>query len=100
MPHATPTPAPPPSAPAASARPPHRALRWVLGTVAAVLVLLAVVLVVLSQWDWNRARPWINAKVSDTTGRHFAIEGDLTAQWQWPQPLEPGWQRWIPGVTV
>ncbi|NMM79326.1 membrane assembly protein AsmA, partial [Acidovorax sp. SRB_14] len=71
-----------------------------LGTVAAVLVLLAVVLVVLSQWDWNRARPWINAKVSDTTGRHFAIEGDLTAQWQWPQPLEPGWQRWIPGVTV
>ncbi len=65
-----------------------------------VLVLLLTVLLVVSQWDWNRSRPWINAKVSDITGRHFAIEGNLSADWQWPQPLGTGWQRWVPGVTV
>lgn len=67
---------------------------------AAVLVLLLTVMLVLSQWDWNRSRPWINTKISDITGRHFAIEGPLSADWQWPQPLETGWQRWVPGVTV
>ena len=67
---------------------------------AALLALVFVVALAVSQWDWNRTRPWINAKVSEATGRHFAIEGDLTADWQWPQPLEVGWQRWIPGVTV
>ena len=83
------------SAPAA-----HRAGRWIAGGLAAVLVLLLTVMLVVSQWDWNRSRPWINAQVSDITGRHFAIEGDLSADWQWPQPLEIGWQRWVPGVTV
>ena len=90
----------PPNAPAPSARPHHRARRWVPIALAALVALLLVAVLVVSQWDWNRARPWVNAKVSETTGRHFAIQGDLTADWQWPQPLEVGWQRWIPGVTV
>ena len=74
--------------------------RWALIAAATLLVLLLVVALAVSQWDWNRARPWVNAKVSEITGRHFAVEGDLTADWQWPQPLETGWQRWVPGVTV
>lgn len=90
----------PPSLAAASAHLRHSARRWALIALAALLVLLLVVALAVSQWDWNRARPWINAKVSEVTGRHFAIEGDLTADWQWPQPLEAGWQRWVPGVTV
>ena len=90
----------PPSPTAASPRARHGVRRWVLIALAALVVLLLVIALAVSQWDWNRARPWINAKVSETTGRHFAIEGDLTADWQWPQPLEAGWQRWVPGVTV
>ena len=70
---------------------------WAVGLVAMVLVLLGVLLAWI---DWNRAKPWVNEKVSEATGRHFAIEGDLSAQWRWPQPLEEGWQRWVPGVTV
>ena len=62
-----------------------------LGAVAALLVLCGVALA----WvDWNRAKPWVNDTVSNATGRHFAIEGDLSAAWHWPQPLEEGWQRW------
>ena len=94
------TPPTPASPAAASASPRHRLRRGLLISVSALVVLLLLVALAVSQWDWNRARPWINAKVSDTTGRHFVIEGDLTADWQWPQPLEVGWQRWIPGVTV
>lgn len=90
-----------PAAPTLSTRPAlGHASRVALGVAAALLALFALAAVVLAQFDWNRARPWINAKVSETTGRHFAIEGALTADWHWPQPLEAGWQRWIPGVTV
>ncbi|KQO20047.1 AsmA family protein [Acidovorax sp. Leaf78] len=70
---------------------------WLLGLLLAVLVVLAILVAVM---DWNRAKPWVNAKVSEATGRHFAIEGDLSVAWRWPQPLEDGWQRWLPGVTV
>ena len=70
---------------------------WLVGGVVAVLLLA---LVVLANWDWNRARPWVNDKVSEATGRHFAIQGDLSTDWSWPQPLVRGWQRWIPGLTV
>ena len=78
----------------------RRIARWLLialGLAAALLLVLGVLLAVM---DWNRAKPWINEKVSEATGRHFAIEGDLAAAWRWPQPLEDGWHRWIPGVTV
>lgn len=81
-------------------RRPARVLRWALTLVAALIALVVVALIVLTHWDWNRHRPWVNAKVSEATGRHFAIEGDLSVDWHWPQPLETGWRRWVPGVTV
>lgn len=68
-----------------------------LGAIVGVVLLLGLVVAVM---DWNRAKPWVNEKVSEATGRHFAIEGDLSARWTWPQPLDEGWQRWIPGITV
>lgn len=75
-------------------------VRWVLWFLG-LLVLLAVVLALaVAVIDWNRAKPWVNDKVSEATGRHFAIEGDLSVDWRWPQPLEEGWHRWVPGVTV
>ncbi|WP_228529681.1 AsmA family protein [Diaphorobacter caeni] len=76
------------------------ALRWLLGCVAAFFILLIAAMVAITHWDWNSARPWIAQKVSDTTGRDFRIDGDLSADWHWPQPLEQGWKRWVPGVTV
>jgi hypothetical protein len=56
--------------------------------------------IVLTQFDWNRAKPWLNQTLSDATGRHVAVEGDLSATWQWPQTLDHGWRRFLPGVTL
>lgn len=71
----------------------------VLLTIAAVLVgVLLIATLALTQLA--RTKPWVNAKVSEATGRPFEIQGDLSASWNWPQPLEEGWRRWIPGVTV
>ncbi|MCT6718890.1 AsmA family protein [Acidovorax sp. K2F] len=62
--------------------------------------LLLIGAVTLSQWDWNRSKPWINQTLSEAAGRQFAVEGNLSASWHWPQPLEEGWHRWVPGITL
>ena len=74
-----------------------RAGVWLVGVALVLLVVLALAVALI---DWNRAKPWVNDTVSDVTGRHFAIDGDLSVQWRWPQPMEDGWHRWIPGLTV
>ena len=51
-----------------------RLLKWLAG-IAASLVLLALVL--LAFMDWNLLRAPIGRWVSDSTGRSFAIKGDL-----------------------
>jgi uncharacterized protein involved in outer membrane biogenesis len=91
---ATPAPKPP-------KRPPRRRwLRALLWTASALVLLLVLIVVLIATFDWNRAKPWVNQRVSEATGRHFAIEGDLRLRWNWPQPLDDGWRHWIPGVTV
>ena len=60
------------------------------------LVGIAIALVVFIQsFDWNRARPWLNGRVSDATGRSFAINGDLSLKWD-RSPDAAGWRRWLP----
>ena len=76
------------------------ALRWVFGLLASCVLLMLLAMVLIANWDWNSARPWVAQQVSKSTGREFRIEGDLSADWHWPQPLEQGFRRWIPGVTV
>lgn len=78
----------------------RRWLRALLWTVSALVLLLAAVVVLIATFDWNRAKPWVNERVSESTGRHFAIEGDLRLRWTWPQPLDQGWRHWVPGVTI
>ncbi len=68
------------------------ALRIVFALVAALIVLL----VVIALFDWNRAKPWLNARISDATNRPFAINGDLSLQWQRGDDHPSGWSRWIP----
>ncbi|MBS7778397.1 AsmA family protein [Acidovorax sp. CCYZU-2555] len=78
----------------------QRALRWVGAIVALLLALLVAAILFIIYADLNRYKPWIEQKVSEATGRSFSIAGPLTAQWQWPQPLDTGWRHWIPGVTL
>lgn len=78
----------------------QRVVKWLLVLAGLVVGLAILIGVVLALMDWNRYKPWVNEKISEATGRRFEIEGDLSAAWRWPQPLEEGWRRWIPGVTV
>ncbi|MEV4782216.1 AsmA family protein [Burkholderia sp. LMU1-1-1.1] len=67
---------------------------------AALLVLLAALVIFVLTFDWNRARPYINDKVSQTIGREFAIKGDLDVRFRQGDPAEPGWRRYVPRPEI
>lgn len=60
-----------------------------------IVCLLALTLALLSFVDLNRAKPWLSDKVSAATGRSFAINGDLSLNWERPAQ-EKGWRRLVP----
>lgn len=64
-----------------------------------LLLLLALVIFVLT-FNWNRARPYINQKVSESIGREFAINGDLDVRFRQGDPAEPGWRRYVPRPQI
>ncbi|MFT4171103.1 MAG: AsmA family protein [Rhodocyclaceae bacterium] len=70
-----------------------RAVMWAF---IGLLVLLAVAIVIMLTFDWNRARGWIGGKVSEATGREVIINGDLSLKWTRPTPNEVGLARWVP----
>ncbi|WP_321868171.1 AsmA family protein [Paraburkholderia tropica] len=63
--------------------------------VAIVVVLIAALAVFIYTFDWNRAKPYVNEKVTEAIGRPFAIVGDLKVGWRRP-PGETGWRAWVP----
>ncbi|HEX3379044.1 MAG TPA: AsmA family protein [Paraburkholderia sp.] len=65
---------------------------WLLVTL--VILIVALVIFILT-FDWNRARPYIDDKVSQAIGRPFAINGDLKVGWRHPVG-ETGWRGWVP----
>ncbi|HUX65164.1 AsmA family protein [Sulfuricella sp.] len=77
-----------------------RRTKIALAVAAGLIAVPAVALVVLLNFDWNRAKPWLNARSSEALGRPFAISGDLSLTWekQAAGPAEPdeGWRGMIP----
>ncbi|SEI44820.1 AsmA family protein [Paraburkholderia diazotrophica] len=67
-------------------------LAWLI---AVLIILIAALAVFILTFDWNRARPYVNDKVSEAIGRPFAIEGDLKVGWRHPVG-ENGWRAWVP----
>ncbi|QRG79325.1 AsmA family protein [Citrobacter sp. R56] len=63
------------------------------------LLLIAVLIILIATFDWNRLKPTINQKVSTELNRPFAIRGDLGVVWE-RQPQETGWRSWIPWPHV
>jgi len=57
----------------------RKVLAWIAGV---PLALIVVAILVIALFDWNRLKPFINDKVSQAIGRPFAINGDLTVDWQ------------------
>ena len=71
---------------------PVRILAWILTS---LLTLLAILVVVIATFDWNRVKPLLNEKVSEALHRPFAINGNLAVQWR-REPEEGGWRAWLP----
>ncbi|MFT4066823.1 AsmA family protein [Paraburkholderia sp.] len=67
-------------------------IAWLLGTLVVLIVALAIFILT---FDWNRARPYVNDKVTQAIGRPFAINGDLKVGWRHPVG-ETGWRGWVP----
>ena len=76
-----------------------RTRKILLWTVASLVVLLAVLVLVIAFFDWNRIKPPLNAKVSEELHRPFAINGNLAVVWQ-REPDEGGWRAWVPWPHV
>ncbi|WP_232823392.1 AsmA family protein [Dyella sp. C9] len=75
-------------------------LTWfVYMPLAIVLLLIVVLLVVIATFDWNRLKPTIDARVSQTIGRPFTINGDLHVGWS-RQPGESGLAGLVPWPTL
>jgi uncharacterized protein involved in outer membrane biogenesis len=72
-----------------------RILKIAGGSIAALVAGVVIVLVILSTVNLNRAKPWIEEKVSAATGRSFAMNGDLSLSWERPGE-EKGWRRFVP----
>jgi uncharacterized protein involved in outer membrane biogenesis len=71
---------------------PRKIALWVL---AVVVALLAILVIVIATFDWNRVKPTLNAKVSEALHRPFAINGNLDVVWQ-REPDEGGWRAYVP----
>jgi uncharacterized protein involved in outer membrane biogenesis len=74
----------------------RRPVRWLLWSIAALIALITLCVALLLTFDWNRAKPWLNQRVSEATGRNFAIRGDLVLTWQKSQADLDSWRRWVP----
>lgn len=70
-----------------------------IGLGSAILLLIVALVIAIAVFNWNSLKPTINAKVSEALGRPFAINGDLTVQWQRPADT-PGWRGWVPWPYV
>lgn len=77
-----------------------RRTKIALAVAAGLIAVPAVALVVLFNLDWNRAKPWFNARTSEALGRPFTIAGDLALTWEkqiaGPTKLDAGWRGMIP----
>jgi uncharacterized protein involved in outer membrane biogenesis len=82
------------------ATPRHTKKKVLVSLLGLSIALPVIAIIVILTFDWNRARPWINSKVSDAIDRPFAINGDLTVSWERPAsrmaPGERSWRDHIP----
>ena len=65
----------------------------------AIVALVFAVVVIVATFDWNRAKPWVVATVSQAIGRSLAIDGNLGLEWRRDSALD-GWRSWVPTPHV
>lgn len=65
-----------------------------------LLATLALCIVVFANFDWNRTKPWLSARVSEATERSFEIQGDLSVQWRRSDAENSGWRSFVPWPQI
>ena len=87
-----------PATPAPAPKKTTRTTKTVLAVVLLLVAIPAIALAILLTYDWNKARPWLNARTSEAIGRPFAIAGDLSLTWEKAALSERdrSWHDWIP----
>lgn len=73
-----------------------RPLKIALWSMVALVATLALCVVVLVQFDWNRAKPWLSARVTEATDRSFSMQGELALAWHRSDSPASGWRGWVP----
>ena len=77
-----------------------RKKKILLGVLATLIAIPVIAIIFILTFDWNKARPWLNAKVSEAIERPFAIRGNLAVQWEVPaRSMAPGERHlrdWLP----
>ncbi len=73
--------------------------KLLLGIAGAIVALVVIVIVVVATFDWNRAKPWVVATVSQAIGRSLAVDGNLGLEWRRDSELD-GWRSWLPTPHV
>jgi uncharacterized protein involved in outer membrane biogenesis len=80
--------------------PRSRRTKIILGIIAVLVAIPAIAIIILLTYDWDKARPWLNAKVSEAIERPFAIAGHLAVKWERPADAITGanrsWRDHIP----
>ena len=81
---------------------PHngRRKKIILSAIGILVAIPVIAVIFILTFDWNKARPWLNAKVSEAIERPFAIRGNLKVEWEIPaRSMAPGDRNlrdWIP----
>jgi uncharacterized protein involved in outer membrane biogenesis len=76
----------------------QRRSKIALATAGTLIAIPVIAVVIVLNYDWNRARPWLNDKASEALNRPFAIKGNLSLSWHKPPAAarENSWHDWIP----
>ncbi|MFZ6774945.1 AsmA family protein [Undibacterium sp. SXout7W] len=80
-------------------KPDNTVLRVSLILTSGFISLLFLSLIILLNIDWNRVKPWLNARTSEALGRPFSIRGNLVLTWKHQDTgLKPtsNWRNSIP----
>lgn len=74
----------------------HKTRNILLSLLAILIAIPVIAFIIIATYDWNKAKPWLNAKVTDALDRPFAIRGDLSVKWHQPASQMAGQdKKWI-----
>lgn len=71
-------------------------LRIAAACLLVILLIPAISLVALLNFNWNLARPWLNARTSEALGRPFKIAGNLSLTLERQTSIDQGWLASVP----